>query len=976
MKYKKNLFYFLHFIILSYNFFFSSANKSRKDFYSPNYTITNLSNIFLHNYSSSPISITSKELLFSEETNLFSNYSYFLVTSKKGKIRFIYNNESFFSIDFNKKMYKTNIEKTNIINEDKVVLAFEGKLFIVKNNLEIQNFEEFTTPISELVDMTPFSLWFMPKYYFLSNKKYSIVKINNNNSKYNFDIELDLIVFVDNTLICLKDKEQVWNTTITNVYFLNKNEENKIKNNKIQIDELMLIYENNEKLEKAINKTFENELNDTIFIHGYDKIKKKYVKIYDFNTFSHIVHNKITNNIEEQTNNNIINGFEYKVNISDKYDHIDLIIYYSIIGFIIFWTIILIFHSFIFKIFIFISDICKNILRDSEGESKYKKINDSNDNNSSDLNIKLNPKEEYEIMFQNIQSNFMDELEKPKDTKERKRTADVETKLKNIKINKINENQENEIKYDLKAIKKDLAQKKIKQCRSNKTIKRLKQIKKSLNMSSFSNSNTELMEISPTPKAKINNIAYNHELLNTEMKINFKKEELTLTKEKSSPSTSLTRLEKDFTDITLVKKINIGNNTHIILKGKHIIDEEIYAIKISKLTNPNDEQSVINEAKNMTKIHSKHIVEYITCWFDKSLGKFEYLMGDENSEEFSETLNDSFDKNFSSTKNNQKIFQEDNLILKNQISQEQKKDDRYIKQLYEKTSLSENEYFDNKKKTLTIENKFYSKKNENEEMKYKYKSKKNSYIDDSLIKSKMKQKNIPNLNMYFFIQMEYCRGMTLLQFIKNHSKTGIDNKTMYTFTYQIIKSLARIHENKIVHRAINPENIFIDNEASIKIGDFSSAKEIQPTKFKKKFHKKLKNKIIQSLSTGNIAKDANDSKEEKDYDSDKDYFGSTLYWSPEQEQGSSINKKSDIYSVGLILYIMCECYESENAIKEAIINFKKKNIISDKVKKIYKLQYKLILKMTEFEPEDRPDCEKLLDSEEMKNWKGTTYENN
>ena len=29
----------------------------------------------------------------------------------------------------------------------------------------------------------------------------------------------------------------------------------------------------------------------------------------------------------------------------------------------------------------------------------------------------------------------------------------------------------------------------------------------------------------------------------------------------------------------------------------------------------------------------------------------------------------------------------------------------------------------------------------------------------------------------------------------------------------------------------------------------------------------------------------------------------------------------------------------------------------------------LILKMTKFEPADRPDCEKLLDSEEMKNWK-------
>ena len=223
MKYKKNLFYFLHFIIFSYNFFFSSPINILDNLHSPNYYITNISNIFPDNYFSS-ISITTKELLFSNETNLSQNYSYFLATSKNGIITLISNNKTLFSIDFNKKMYQTNIDQTNIINEDKVVLAFEGKLFIVKNNLEVQNFEEFTTPISELVDMTPFSLWFMPDYYFLSSKKYSIVRIlNNDKNKFNNDIDLNLIIFIDYTLSCLKDKEQVWNTTITNVYFLNKN---------------------------------------------------------------------------------------------------------------------------------------------------------------------------------------------------------------------------------------------------------------------------------------------------------------------------------------------------------------------------------------------------------------------------------------------------------------------------------------------------------------------------------------------------------------------------------------------------------------------------------------------------------------------------------------------------------------------------------------------------------------------------------
>ena len=992
MKHKKNIFYFLHFIIFSYNSFLSSPIISLDYLHSPNYYITNISNIFPDNYFSS-ISITTKELLYSQETNLSANYSYFLTTSKNGIISLILNNKTLFSIDFNKKMYQTNIDQTNIINEDKVVLAFEGKLFIVKNNLEVQNFEEFTTPISELVDMTPFSLWFMPDYYFLSSKKYSIVRIlNNDKNKFNIDIELNLIIFIDYTLICLKDKEQVWNTTITNVYFLNKNEENKIKNKKLKIDEIMLIYENNEKLETNIKNNFGNKLNDILFIHGYDKINKKYVKIYDFNTFSHIVQNNTVNNIEEQSNKNFINEIEYKSNISKNYDNIDLLIYYWIIGFLIIWSILIIFHNFIFKIFFSLSELCKYFNKDSDNKDINNNTNDNNNNNNNnnELNNIFQKKETSEIVFQNIQNNFMDNEivndENSNDKNERKKTIDLEGKINKLKKNNINiiyknineENEnENENHNILKSIRKDLYQIKLKQSQSNKNVKRLKKIKKSLNMSSFSNSNSQLKV--NTPK---NNIENNNELLNTEKKINYKKDELCIKKEISTPSVTLTRLEKDFKDISLVKKYNTGNNIILILKGKHIIDEEIYAIKIKKLSNPNDEQSVINEAKNMTKIHSKHILEYITCWFDKSLGKFEYLMGDEINEETSESMNEIYidEKNFSSSsKINKTVYREDeennNNIFRNKNSKEQKKDDQYIKQLYEKDNLSDNEIFANKKKSNNVEKKFYPKKNSNEEKKNKVKRKSNyNYIEDSLIRSKISQENVPDLKMYFFIQMEYCQGMTLLEYIKDHSKTGINNKTLYSFTYQIIKSLARIHENKIVHRDINPENIFIDNENSIKIGDFSSAKEIQSTKLKKKFN--LNNRIMLSQSTGDIAKEANNYKDEIEIDSDKDISGSRLYWSPEQEQGISVSKKSDIYAVGLVLYVMCECFSNDKEIKKGIIDLKKKNIFSEKVKNFYKLQYNLIIQMIEYDPNDRPDCEQLLYSEEMTKWKNMIEENN
>ena len=997
MKHKQLFFYFLHFIIFTYN--------TIKALQSPNYIISDISNNFLQNYSSS-ISITIKELLFPNETQIFSKYSYFLATSKSGIISIISdNNETLFSFDFKKKMYETNIEQTNIINEDKAVLALEGKLFIVKNNFESQNFEEFTTPISELVDMTPFSLLFMPDYYFLSDKKYSIIKIVNNNNNNNYIIDLNLVVFVDYTLICLKDKEQVWNTTITNVYFLGKNEEYKIRNKNIKIEELMLIYENNEILEKKVKNNFGNN-NDILFIHGYDKEKKKYIKIYDFNTFNHLVQNNTINNIEEQNSN--VGSLEYKTNIPEKKYYMNLLIYLSIITLIII-LILLILNNFKFEQFFPISKLYENINNKNINSeiNKDDKINNdntpvlSNDLNNNDKNNNIDKddidelkiKKPYNVIFKNIQNSFTltDDMNNT-DSKERKKTSDMEKSIKILEID-INNNINNNINEEnininniesqrtniFKTIKSHLNKVKIKSSSSSKNIKGYKKMKKFLHNKTPTNYDINIKEIAPRQKSKFNNNNEQNKkddenndnyYFDADRKIYNISDEMKSKTEKNSQPTSLTRLEKDFVDVTLFKKRKIGNNIGIILKAKHIIDEEIYAIKIKKLSNPNDEQIVINEAKNMTKIHSKHIVEYITCWFDKSLGKFEYLFRDENNDDdnLSDSTKKDDEKYSSSLKNNKKIFKEDGINYKNQISQEQKKND-YVTQLYEKRFFSDDEYINNKKKVICFDKKFYPKKNTNEENKQKIKLNEsiiNNYNDDSLIKRNISKKDVPNLNMYFFIQMEFIQGLTLSEYLNNHSKLGINNKILYTFTYQIIKSLSRIHENKIVHRDINPDNIFIDNENSIKIGDFSSAKEIESSKYKKKIYKT--NEFQMSLSTGKLNdQEENESNDEKDLD--KENWESSIYWSPEQEQGSSANQKSDIYSVGLVLYIMCECLGSEKERKKSIIRLKTKNVISEKVKNLFNLQYKLILKMIDYEPENRPNCKQLLDSDEMKEWK-------
>ena len=905
MKSKK-LSFFLHFIIFSYIITLLTSEKTPSHSYSPNYSFLNFSNIFLKNNFFS-LSIWTKEYFFSNISTIISEYSYFITTSKTGAISIISNNKTLFSIDFNKKMYTTNFNKDNIIKGDNVILPMEGKLFNVKRDYEIENFAEFTTPIKDLVEKTPFFLWFCPDYYFMGNKNTSIVKIINKNE--HFDINLDKAIFVDYTLACLKDKEQIWNTTVTNIYFIGENEEITIYNKSLKIDENILIYNNNEELDLFMKNIIGNDYNELLYIHGYNKKINNYVKIFDFNTYTHIIQNNTNNNtLEEKNINNIwnteydiINAFDYSGKIIYQY-RIDLILYYFFVILILIWSIMFITNNYVCKFFLTFLTKIKNL---SSKKSKDRKdyLEASNFEN----------KISHEEIFAKVKNYFHPNL-KHRDSIRHIRVS-IQKELKSIKINE-HSNSTHDLKSEL-----------------NK-------------------------DFSLVPSAK-SIIKRNSKIL----------KELGISREKQiSEFKPQSRLEKDFKEIIPLKKSVFRNSIDVILKAKHKIDEQIYAIKIKKLTNPNEEQSIIAEAQNMKKIRSKHIVEYITCWLDSSVGNLNYLFNNKKAREPKGENNDDI---FFSSRSNSKIGEKDKF--KTLISNDDIKNDYYIKQLYTKDYLSDDECTTNKKDKINIDNKFYQKKetiNENiidTPKKFK-KKEKNIYIDDSLIKNKKSdtQKDISDLSIYFFIQMEFCQEMTLSRYIKDHSSNKMNNKVIYTFTYQLIKSLAKIHAKNIIHANINPENIFVINEDSIKIGDFSSAKDIE-LKFKK--GKNKYNKIPHSQSYQNLM-ELTDNKE-----IETDYREESLYSSPEQKKGKGVSKKSDIYSVGLVLYEMCECFPDDDKRNRKIKYLKKYKTFDDKFQKEYGIQCNLILQMIDDDEDQRPSCEELLDSKYMQNWKFSINEN-
>ena len=120
-----------------------------------------------------------------------------------------------------------------------------------------------------------------------------------------------------------------------------------------------------------------------------------------------------------------------------------------------------------------------------------------------------------------------------------------------------------------------------------------------------------------------------------------------------------------------------------------------------------------------------------------------------------------------------------------------------------------------------------------------------------------------------YIVMEYVEGVTLKDYIG--AKGVIPWKEAVDYAVQICAGLEHAHRKGIVHKDIKPHNIIITREGAIKITDFGIAKVMSTS----------------TIATGGAAA-----------------MGSVHYFSPEQARGGYIDAKTDIYSLGVLMYEM------------------------------------------------------------------------
>lgn len=136
-----------------------------------------------------------------------------------------------------------------------------------------------------------------------------------------------------------------------------------------------------------------------------------------------------------------------------------------------------------------------------------------------------------------------------------------------------------------------------------------------------------------------------------------------------------------------------------------------------------------------------------------------------------------------------------------------------------------------------------------------------------------------------YIVMELIDGQTLNKIIEEEAP--MDYKKVIDISKQVASALRVAHKNKIIHRDVKPHNIMITSDGVVKLADFGIARAVNDT----------------TLSTGSKI------------------VGSVHYFSPEQARGNYVDERSDIYSLGIVMYEMLTGkvpFDGENPVTVAL----------------------------------------------------------
>lgn len=286
-----------------------------------------------------------------------------------------------------------------------------------------------------------------------------------------------------------------------------------------------------------------------------------------------------------------------------------------------------------------------------------------------------------------------------------------------------------------------------------------------------------------------------------------------------STNNNFSRYKHDFEQIEMLGEGGFG----AVYKVRNKLDGNFYAIKkvtIHYSENKETVRKILLEVKTLSKLYHPNIVRYYQAWVEEA-----------EEGDISEDSSDSYEESYIENSNS-----------------------NYLEDDHSKSKS-------NSEKFQELENTDYGQT-------FMISFEKNSS------ESNAKKKNHNKKPVILFIQMEYCEGETLKEFIPK-TFIGNDIKIIKKLLLQIIDALAYIHSKGLIHHDLKPANIFLDKNNNVKLGDFGLVK------------------VREGGTTENEIK--------KSFIKEKSVNGTPFYMSPEQKEGKNVDNKTDLYSLGIIL---------------------------------------------------------------------------